>query len=682
MAQTASNVFDLLYPSPASLRQLSATAFGVQLWRWKLQTDGEHVIPPRGVDFNYWRDRSFKTVIPNAPSMICQIVEEATKKVGNSCRFWWRDHLNTTYLFRCLLSQHHGRMTTFMDCFCGFDEVVDYVQIAKRTIQCDLLSEHEKFEIACMYCLEDDIRRMWPFVSENRHLFIDFNIDWFEAFPNLYYWVYLLDNKLEQIPDLPLDGANIEEEMFDRCKSYNYSALEHFWNRISSDRRSQKALDLYSRDKQLFCRYLLPRLNDSELDRFVSEKGVELLIELLLFTKADKKWHQYVLPTWFYIGSKMKEPNLFRLVLTMLTLDTSSHIAEDALRHRLPEIQQRFSTEHMTYLFCEIWKSIHHTSKRSLMRELLIMPNDMLRKEYIRPSEPREVKLLLTMLLDATAEERNTSWCNNWHYLIVNTRTSDLHRIMLMCFKNENEIAQFKDTVMTEYENIRPYCVKLLTDGFFEELGDFLSFCCSSNQSKQRDLKKRLLQSNFLGEESVLNVLHFGRIQSMSEFIRDAFDDDPILGAKFLIQLGSLPIVDQCLFECIRFGYFPSAIQFVKMFIPDDRKTQLKQHFVELLRNHLMNGFVSDIRVVYLQEFLVWCLGNDDAVDAFKSCISVHEVFNNMVEEEMYRATLRNGLLMYPRNLNQFLMWYFSTPEEINEFRRQYDDVFKMFPSR
>ncbi|XP_065210932.1 uncharacterized protein LOC135839015 isoform X2 [Planococcus citri] len=283
MSGISSKVYDLIYARPVmSLMELSSIAISIQLWRWKIRTQ------IKNKNFNkcwFYDGIPLQSILPEntpTPSVINRIVEKQVKNLRRSMSRWMLNH--NTQIFRI----HHPLNFCFplknVDNFSyDYDGTVHWVRTAKRMMTCARFNEREKFKIACMYCFEDDIRRIWPSLSNEPDLdkFLIFDI-----FPNLYYWIYCLRNEMHKIRILLENDEDIFEQMLDRCESKNWTPVEYFWSRVPSSRRFQKTLDLYDKHgRELFSRVVLPRLSKSELDRFVAEKGAELIAASL----EDKK---------------------------------------------------------------------------------------------------------------------------------------------------------------------------------------------------------------------------------------------------------------------------------------------------------------------------------------------------------------------------------------------------------
>ncbi|XP_065210929.1 uncharacterized protein LOC135839015 isoform X1 [Planococcus citri] len=670
MTELVSNVYDLIYPSPVALKEISSNAFVVELWNLELN---KHRTNHNLNEFLSSPDISLKTLIPNVPSSIKRIIEEYIERFTSSVSDWNIHHFLQVFDYH--RSDSTGIFHDFNDFKCDWDGTIHYVRTAKQMMMCDRIGADEKFKIACMYCFEDEVRRLWPSVSGK----LDLNEIDFYSFPQLYYWVYLLKNELHRIPD---QGDDSVDRFALGRKPNNTSAMEYFWSRINPENQLRKAEALYSNDHEYFARFFLPKLDEEELDEFVAERGSDLIFNLLF----DDRYESYLLPTWMYIKDKMKENTFTKLVEKIVDAETNNHISEEVMNENSDEILQHMSnTEDKTYLCCEIWKTAPDELKRSAIKNVLSRQDWLVERVQMFPTQFREIRFLLSILSDASFEQRNVFWNNNWLNLIVDTRGKDIHQIMKLCFKNENDIAKFKETTMAEYNIISSYCIEVLKTGYFNELNDFLVFCCPETQ-KRRALKRRLLQSCFLGEDTMLRIEHLHRMKSMNDFIDDAFSNAD-LAADFKNQVLSSIEATYCLSHCI-YSEYPSCsytINFVDTFASKEQVVAFtKQAVSESVRYKLTNGFFTPLRFSgdNLQAILVWCLGNDEEVANFKQSLSVSldDILYNLAPLEFHQGDFNERVMAkYRQNFDDFLKWYFNSPEEIEKFKKQVPDKLKIF---
>ncbi|XP_065223921.1 uncharacterized protein LOC135848075 [Planococcus citri] len=661
MAQTTAPVYDLTCPSPVTLKEISAIALVAELWREEIVTWDSCKLKD---------DIALKKMIPNVPSLIYNLVLEYSYKFKLSIKIFFRSKLDHGIWIGSFFdfhskscSKYFGSVDSFNDFVWDQNGALHYVRTVKQMIRCDQLTDLEKFVLAYKFCIEDDIRRIWPLVRCRLHL----TQIRFDERPLLFYWICLLSNELHNLPnphDVPID-----ELMLNNCSDGCFYSFEYFWNRTPYERRSKATIWMSLKDPGSFAKFILQRLNDFELNAFLAERGVDFMISLVL---NEEIYH--VFPAWIYIRNKMNKSQFVRFIEILLEKETSRFT-----------VHKRLKSMDIINIFCEIWKNSPDNLKRcALINDVLSNEELFIRKER-GPSEPREMRILITILLDASFEQRHKFWCKNWRNLINGARVEDLLRVMKLCFRGESDISSFKKQYMSEYENIGPYCIELLHKGCFEELCKFLFFCCSDEQ-KVRELKQQLLRSNFLGENSILcNKLISCKYTELNAFVEDAFEDVD-LRIEFKNQLVSF----------IRDGSFDCVMQFCEIFAPEEPVvSDLKQRLLGEVKELLVSGkfWITD-------KFLNFLLGNEDEIRKFKQSLPVDDIFCKMISQirlknpyqnfdgswETYLDThpvwLDDFLEWHSNNerVITFLNWYFNNnAEEIRKIKERHSDRLTVF---
>ncbi|XP_065204483.1 uncharacterized protein LOC135834500 isoform X20 [Planococcus citri] len=655
MTETASNVYDLIYPSPATLKEISCNALITGLWRWEVENRTNDDYDEFISELNLC-----KNLDPRIPSTLKIMIDVHIGKFITSMGQWSGYHC--VKLLHFPRNDENCTLHDFYDFACERDGTIHYIRTAGRMMTSDLFSNEEKFKIACMYSFEDDIRRIWPSVWKK----FDLNEIDFDRSPQLFYWICMLRNKLDQIPnpdDDPIDAVMLRVSP---CPSYHWSSLVYFWNRICPENQLVEAINVYKVDEESFVRFILPKFSDELLDKFVAAEGSYLIYDLLT-SRYDKFC---VLPTWMYFRNKMKENNFIDLI-ELFMLGEINHFAKNVLNENLVE------TEDESFLCCEIWRTSPGKLKQSAIKYILTQ-DDLFPKEPSIPPRFRETRFLSTVLLDSSRKERNTFWHTNWRCLINGTRGKDLQRIMELCFKNEQDIVKFKETVIPEdeYASIGVYCRPLLKHGYFEEIDDLLIFCCPEIQ-KRKNLKQHFLRLVFLDDDFSFTLRHFLEVESMNEFINDAFED---------VELAT-DFKNNCVLSCTdkyflhqrtvgvrsTFSWFSAdyLVHFIDTLVQTEKHTVFfKQRILNYVRDFLINGNILHASADDLETILLWCLGNEDEITNFKQSLPSSDLFHQ-ARRELNLFTLKTE----NPEVEEFLEWYFGSPEEIEAFQREYSKI-------
>ncbi|XP_065224053.1 uncharacterized protein LOC135848169 [Planococcus citri] len=554
MAEVTSEVYDIIHPTPVSLKQLSAIAVSLQIWRCKVN---EYRIGGRMKEFdpcslrkeNTW----MKTMLPDLPSTIYKTIEEVASRFGHSMEAWQFWHYERGFRFQ--YTDENRVLEDFDDFVCDYDGSIHYTRTAERMMLCERFNSKIKFIVACMYFYEDDIRRIWPSVSGNMYVdFIEFDC------PQLYYWICRLTNELDKIRTW--EGITVDEYMFRECIPYNRPSVEYFWDRIPLESRMRKDAIGFIPGYDIV-RFILPKLSDEQLDEFVNVTfGVDLCT-MFLDLHCDE-W--VVLRTWFYIRNIINKSNFTNLIVHMLEI-------EDDAGYKIDD------REKWEYLCCQIWNHSPATLKSSVIR---FISSD---NSWLEDFNQMNVDLLLTILQDASSEERNSFLRNCWSELTKRVRRKNLQEVVELCFENEDELNQFKRNVMINSRDMLRYCVALLQDSCFEELNAFASFCCAELQAA-RNLKQRILQSAFLDVDCKLSLDNIVRVGDLNEFVNDAFDNvdlstdfkkELISSSSFMKHLWRFVVPDQSVSSLKTLDKFINTM----FSITEEILMQAKQSFID-----------------------------------------------------------------------------------------------------
>ncbi|XP_065204106.1 uncharacterized protein LOC135834192 [Planococcus citri] len=677
MTETVSNVYDLTYPSPINLEKISSMVVAVELWRKEIYT---HLESKRVLELDLKKHNiPVRTVLPKLSSTIYSVLEEYVDTFGKSIARW---------LEYCLIGNvFNDRDSTnilswFHDFALDWDGTIHEVRTARRMMLCDRLTEDEKFKLACLYCLEDDIKRIWPSVSETKDLNeIDFN-----TFPQHYYWICYLRNEFRTIPNPPFGYIFCPDDPIDEfmlssltgpgCRSENDSSVMYFWNRLPFDKQTPRLnCSPISMHVEVIARYILQKLNKDQLDIFVAERGYNFMRDLLI----SKSRLVHVLPSWMRIRSSINERNFSHLINEMLRQE-NTYCAR--LEYRI-----------VANLFSEIWNSVAQDFKRSVLN-FVLYDDELFKFKVLYLPYTSGMKFLITVLQDATFEERNAFWHKNWPKLIYSAPVEDLIVIMKFSFRNENEITSFKENMMSMYEKITERCGWMLKYGYFEALNNYLSFCCL-DELKRKEWKVRLLRSNYVGENSVITLQVIVKNKLLNEFIDDAFQGAADHCIEFRNQLTSSPVTQNCLLQCIREGWcFIHLIEFVDTFFTDEQVlVSMKKRFFEYFKEQLVvAGSIQRIDSDDLQVFLVWLLGSEDEVIRYKRSISIEELYRSIMQVQLVELkrlvrshynVFARCIPRFPVKVDHFLIWYFNKDEdEIEKLTERFHDEFKAFARR
>ncbi|XP_065213606.1 uncharacterized protein LOC135840818 isoform X12 [Planococcus citri] len=655
MAELTTNVYDLLFPSPADLKEIASISIAAQLWRQEINA---HRIKNTLSQLNLEQNILSGTSMPRIPSSILSDIEKYVLRFGMSIKEWLRSH-EYIGLFKKEI------FNSFIDLAADFDGTVHYVRTAKRIVQCDEIDQILRFNIACKYCFEDDILRIVPLVSDyaktvstSSHLY-DLS----------FYWVCRLKNQLYKLPRPNDFGRSIEEQILCSNRSfefpYAWSCVEYFWSRLDVDARRRVVINFDQPENltRMICRYLLPSFDEVMLDQFIQRMACYVLTVALsrqLFFYDSRKL--YVAATWTYIKNKIHTDTFVLIVKRLINV----HV-------------------HDTSLYGELWDTAPNHLKQHVIQTIFSERNLFVDERAIK--DPDSFAFLLTLLSCASAEHKRIFWGTHWRYLIRIKCIKSLDELMRLCFSNdENEIIEFKLNSLSQLQNIRNICSKLLRDRNFENLNEFLNFCCP-NKSTLSVLKRNLIDDfEFTSEDSKLPHDHLS--SQLNDFINDAcYDNNTNQAAQFKTQFLYLPSIETLFLEYLNMGGFRQAIHFIDTLSPskqiaiDVKRLRVLPSFQRKLRDHERMGTgVFQFEERQFLNFLRDCFGSDEEIAGFKQTLNADEIVQNFIRSSINRP--QN--LKYNYFLVEFLEWYFITPQALDEFSSRYagDEVFVLLTTK
>ncbi|XP_065204015.1 uncharacterized protein LOC135834102 [Planococcus citri] len=648
MADSMSAVYDLAHPSHITLKEISSIVVVVELWRKEIDTYLENINIPGKFDLT--EHIRLKDLIPDMPSKIYNQLSNYTTTFRKSIQKWVCYHRGKVYRTGCTIPYYNEGecfseiLSRFHDFAWDWNGAIDYVRTAKRMLRCDRFTLEEKFSIACLYCFEDDIKRIWPSVSTK----IDLKEFWFRDFPQLYYWT----------DELRISSAyscypyySDKNEILNLGTAHNQSSLEYFWNLVPFAKRWITAILMYEKCVELFARFILPQLSDHQLEMFLTGHASSLIFNLLMCDSG----RCIVLSTWMYIRNKISGDQFHELIMNLLLVEVKDGLMGESV------------------ILCrEIWYSAPRHIKQPVFDDLPFEETSFIRFRWtIKPSKTRHMKLLVAVLHDATFEERSAFWHKHWPALVRGAVIEDLLEMTKLCFRNEDEIRLFKNDIMCEYESIKSYYKASLKEGCFDNLIEYLGFC-SVDEQKRRQLKQRLLREDF---GSKVNDQLYHAFKPLNKFINDAFASTDAR-VEFKYEFISCPTTEQFLIKCIRKGDFILPMEFVDTFVSEQQViVPLKSRLFDRFKEQLIDGWfrtVQRMNTDHVRRILIWLLGDEDQVTRFKQSLPVDNIFRNIVKKRRARRAggKRNG---FRGKLDNFLMWYFNEDgKKIDSFKRRF----------
>ncbi|XP_065224891.1 uncharacterized protein LOC135848795 isoform X2 [Planococcus citri] len=515
---------------------------------------------------------------------------------------WLLRHHRTVFHFH--YDNQNSVLEYFEDFVCDYDGSIHYERTAERMMHCDRFDTDQKFLIACGYCFKDDIIRIYPFVEKNTFS----KYDNFMEYSQLGYWILFAES------DVSLSRPDIKDVLFDYIFR-NRPSMEYFWNLIPLENRLEKAVDIFYRDLPSFVRFVLPKLDDQQLNEFLYDNGCELLYALL---KKSCYYEEVILSTWIYVKNAMNEIDFTNLIVNIIQCEfagvcVSSELDED------DHVEDDRDLDHVLQLCFEIWNTAKENLIGSAVRRItsdVCLFEDVFDVNEL-PSTSNEFKFLLAVLSHATYEQRNAFWHNCWQYLITKTRVEVLHKIMRLCLRDEDEIIQFKKNIMANDEEALDSFSTLLTLAYFEELNQFAKFLLPEMQAA-RNFKQKILRLAFLNDEfgdSCIEIVK--KPKEFDEFIKDAYDNVDH-STDFKNELMSSPSVQTRLSIDALSVPIEQFIEFIDTFVSTERiLLEVKTRMINFLKEEAAD-YKSKVPKSSFTSLLSWCLEGNEEVSKFE----------------------------------------------------------------
>ncbi|XP_065224015.1 uncharacterized protein LOC135848141 [Planococcus citri] len=386
-------------------------------------------------------------------------------------------------------------------------------------------------------------------------------------------------------------------------------AMSYFWNFVPYEMQVKLAKDVFRRNRGCFARYILPWLNDQQLEKFANENGIELMEDLLKDFSHDES---LIFQTWSCIKNTLND-----------TSSTFSNFVRNMLRTEAGYMYHQ-RVEKWSKWCCEIWNSAPHHLKRSAIidissdLELIIC-----RKDDRLTTHVTSCQFLLSILSDFTLQERQSFWRNCWKNLMLNKNACDLQRIMEACFEHENDMIEFKENVIAESENLQLRCVSSLSGADFDELDALINFGCPRSADTAKRLEQRCLQSSFLDDSSRFYYPHIVHCKEFNTFVNKAYGSVD-LANDFKHQLISSPDNLRTLMAYVRMPHvsYEEFRKFIETFVSNE---QILQQMKSFIIDHLKKAAIRRSVTIkeanskpFFKHFLLWCLGSNELVMEFQ----------------------------------------------------------------
>ncbi|XP_065218655.1 uncharacterized protein LOC135844396 isoform X7 [Planococcus citri] len=317
------------------LEKMASVILAIALWNRAIE-DG--VMTPEMISKQYdWcaldkEVRKWVKALPLPKSLAAKTMNHFYT-VESSVRDW------ISYLFQMVFFDEGTKCDLYQ--YLGYiiwhpNGIVNSAETARNLLKSNALSVGEKFRLACTYCLQEDIVRIWPTVKYD-HQVVSIEVD---RSPFLmYYWKCYCAGQLQNIR--MRSDVSIEEYMIRKPSVNNWPAIEYFFDRLDAERRVPMVISLiddFDGHGACFQKLLLAKLEESQ-------RLPVIMGQLAQIVRNYAEWgdNEEIINTWYYVRDMISERDFLALFDVMLERSTKD------------------------FVLTEIWSTARHDFKRYVL---------------------------------------------------------------------------------------------------------------------------------------------------------------------------------------------------------------------------------------------------------------------------------------------------------------------------
>ncbi|XP_065219492.1 uncharacterized protein LOC135844958 isoform X6 [Planococcus citri] len=637
------NPFSFLESQP-SLQLLAAARLALRLWR------GQYYLEKRYRRPVWYRplygDRllnSCKGIITVSPP-IEKIIDDRIVIIGKEIEMWEENfrraasgipRIQTASIY----DEHliNIMVKGFDNISCNPDGTINFQGSARNVLtKEEELNPDVRFKIACMFCLEEHVRELWPLVSDPSTIFGS-------GPPLMGYWKDLLNN-------VRVDSQlSITDHVVNAARIANWAAFDYFWDKTTPENQTRTALKIIQRyDKYDFdtTRRVLVKLGWHSFP-LVCERVGDFIFNKFV---TEEKNYEYATNLWTRMKNCIPGNVFVDIVRPLWQMTFNPSYSELAL------INQNSS------LLLNVWSSASDSLKSNIPRAELFEKLDC----DVRGVHKYDLKFMFELLADSSDTLKKSIWLENWCKLVIRAKPSDLQHLMKLCLVGDDEIQQSKEYVAKNMEKLDDYFNTCVNKGLYSELNDCLSFFAESPRQLE-NLSKDIIVSNLDSivscDEEKLAMCHSFIYNTFRSSERaEKFLQEFILSPECLGWVHSK--LDECCFEDVlnlsnKFPTFGKGLQ------------DTKRELLDYCHRNFVRGQISRFNEQKFSEFLCWCSPGEEKISEFRGSLNIDDIFelvlNNFMRDvsaEKLRPTL--ATLSY---FDDFLLWYFGSLEAANFYK-------------
>ncbi|XP_065219498.1 uncharacterized protein LOC135844958 isoform X7 [Planococcus citri] len=574
---------------------------------------------------------SCREVLPAVPLKIREIIDESIVTIVKQLDAWekhfWKamEDPSATYLDTVSIKDLN-------DVLCKPDGTICMRDFATKVLQKANFYVMIRFQFACIFCLEDQIKEIWPSISGR--------LNKLEPSSLMYYWKQILTKGAMEESFL---NTYFHNSMSDR----NWAAFEYFWSKMTEEHQTREAISILPECEFDSMKLVLIKLNQNQVREVCQQIGGCIFSRFI----AEEEHYDDTINAWNCIRPFLPD-NVFVEIVRMLW-----NMVFNPSESEIPRIGER------NVLLLVVWSSAPNSWKSSIPRaELFAELDDEIRGFF----QHYYLKFMFELLSDTSYPLRKDIWTNNWRKLVIRAKPCDLERLMKLCFETDEEIKHSKDDYDMSPEELSKYFSVCMIKERYSELGDFLvNFV--KNPRRLENLGKEFILSNLdrfvsCDEEELSKCYAFIHKTFRSSETANKFTNELISTPECLAWIYSK--LDECCFDDVLnlFIRFPTTLKNLQ---------EIKLELLEYCRGNFTRGKVSGFHEGKFTQFVSWCSPGEEKVSEFKNSIIIDDIFEIILIKfipavSANQCSRDEKILQYFQN---FLRWYFGSLKGVRFYK-------------
>ncbi|XP_065219544.1 uncharacterized protein LOC135845026 [Planococcus citri] len=575
----------------------------------------------------------------DVPSHIREIIDNVILISGEEIKHWEKNYIQAmmyaiplespTRLVKIFIKSL-DRIALKSDGTFNFKGCVENILMSRK------LRRTEEFAISCLYCLENYVREIWPLVSE---MLIAFNNP-----PLIVYWEKILNN-------VAIEESFVRDLLSASVSARNWLAFEYLWEKLTEESQTREAIAIIRDHDSYSIKRVLFKLNEKQIREISAENGHYLFKRLLEMQHYE--YYEYATKFWHFVKNSIGAEVFSKIVklLWNAVFNPSNYL--------ISRIHQN------NQLLFEIWLDAPSTLKSSFAfaNELFATLDS-----NVRGVHHYDLTFIFELLENTnySYQTKEKLWRYYWPRLIIRAKSSDLEKLMKLCFSNRDEIQQFIENVETTLDaSLRYYFTGCVNSGLYSELYDCLNFF-TEKPNRLETLSKKIIVSN-------LNLIvsysyDDDKLAKCYAFIKSTFRDERAAD-KFLEEMILNPECLSSIYKKLANGRFDNVISLYSRFLTSSQRLrEIKQRFMAYCCGEFARGRITGFDETRFNEFSSWCSLEEEKISQYKKSLVIDDIFEivlNNFMQVLSRGSDESSLVY----LDEFLRWYFGSSEQAKLYK-------------